>query len=735
LLMALMTSANASGGGKGDDTGILRKSIPERLIVLTFDDGCRSHATVVAPVLKRLAFNATFYVVKPGTFSPRRSWYVSYRELRSLAGDGFEIGNHTSRHQSGAEIEAFLDLEDYLLAHGIPKPSTVCWPVYRVNTDTFHSLLENGYGFGRGGHNRPYRPTVDHPLDAPSFTLNGNWTMGKFISVVRQATAGKVVVLCYHGVPDLQHPWVNVDPQVFAEQMQYLKTNGYKVIAMRDLAEYIDIAEASKLPPTVRDYKEPGPIQLVEGDAPYVADATSVGRARPAPQEPKKTVNRMRLNEESVPPGAITVEDDTCLELNRVTASNPLVLHGGVIKDLSGFGSNWSGPVTFNGNTHISVYSAMTFKGPITGPGGFTMVGRAKGKLCLQGPNTYTGETRIVEGLVEVRSPLYGNNLALWTPANITAEEGAELRLHVGGDQTFSADQAEHLLTSITGRVNHNGLLAGAVFALDTSYAKGVVTMDADISDAQGPGGGPFVLKKTGPGALRLSGRNSFTGPVRIEQGTLSVASFNSIAKRRPSSSLGAPKDSDNGQILLGNPSDRGPGTCTLQYTGNDESTDREINLVGGKSTVTLEHAGTGRLQFTGAVVISGYGSDKTLVLTGASGNTAEIVSAIGDPYDRRGVAVLSVTKNGHGTWVLSGQNTYSGPTRVLQGQLTLSGPKSLGEGAELHLSSRGIVSLDFEGHMTIEAIYVDGERQSAGTYSSTNLGKHIRGSGRIKTL
>ena len=135
LLVALMTSA--VGSAKGDEIEILRKAIPERLIVLTFDDGCRSHATVAAPVLKRLGFNATFYVVQPGVFSPRRSWYVSYRELQTLARDGFEIGNHTSRHQSGAKIEAFLELEDYLLAHKLPKPSTVCWPMYGVNTETY----------------------------------------------------------------------------------------------------------------------------------------------------------------------------------------------------------------------------------------------------------------------------------------------------------------------------------------------------------------------------------------------------------------------------------------------------------------------------------------------------------------------------------------------------------------------------------------------------------------------
>ena len=183
--------------------------------------------------------------------------------------------------------------------------------------------------------------------------------MEKFVSVVRQATAGRVVVLCYHGVPDVQHPWVNVDPVAFREQMHYLKANGYKVIAMRDLTEYIDVAQASKLPPTVRDYKEPGPIQLVEGDVPYVANVKELRTATLAQQQPeKKIANKIRLNREAVHPGDVTVNDDTCLELNRVTTASSLTLNGGEMRDLSGFGSNWSGPVTFDGNTHISVYTA-----------------------------------------------------------------------------------------------------------------------------------------------------------------------------------------------------------------------------------------------------------------------------------------------------------------------------------------------------------------------------------------
>ena len=60
-----------------------------------------------------------------------------------------------------------------------------------------------------------------------------------------------------------------------------------------------------------------------------------------------------------------------------------------------------------------------------------------------------------------------------------------------------------------------------------------------DISDSKGSGGGAFLLKKCGAGTLQLTGANSYTGQTILEGGTLSVASFDSVAKGKPGSSLG----------------------------------------------------------------------------------------------------------------------------------------------------------------------------------------------------
>jgi hypothetical protein len=53
------------------------------------------------------------------------------------------------------------------------------------------------------------------------------------------------VVLQFHGVPDLSHPWVHTPPEAFRQYMTYLKQNGYRAIAMRDLLKYYN---SSRLP-------------------------------------------------------------------------------------------------------------------------------------------------------------------------------------------------------------------------------------------------------------------------------------------------------------------------------------------------------------------------------------------------------------------------------------------------------------------------------------------------------
>jgi sialate O-acetylesterase len=70
-----------------------------------------------------------------------------------------------------------------------------------------------------------------------------DWTLDYFKTVIDRATEGNAIVLQFHGVPDVAHPWVHTDPVLFGRFMDYLEESDVKVIAMKDLDRYLDVQE------------------------------------------------------------------------------------------------------------------------------------------------------------------------------------------------------------------------------------------------------------------------------------------------------------------------------------------------------------------------------------------------------------------------------------------------------------------------------------------------------------
>ncbi len=106
-----------------------------------------------------------------------------------------------------------------------------------------NTIKEKSYDFARAGGARPYDPKKDNPLLIPSWAMNST-NKEEILDAFSQAHDGKIVVLTIHGVPDVEHPWVTTSPELFKEYLDFLKTNHYKVIALQDLAKYIDVKEA-----------------------------------------------------------------------------------------------------------------------------------------------------------------------------------------------------------------------------------------------------------------------------------------------------------------------------------------------------------------------------------------------------------------------------------------------------------------------------------------------------------
>lgn len=231
---------------------ILRQSIPDKLVVLTFDDAPASHFSRVAPMLQEYGFGGTFFVCEFPPNSKDSTLYMNWRQIQALDQMGFEVANHTHTHANVSK----LTKEEFNLQVGyieekcdsldISTPTNFAYPGYGLNAQNLKFLEDKNYHFARAGGSRPYDPELDHPYLIPSWATDGT-NKKEIFEALKMAKNGKIVILTIHGVPDIEHPWVNTPPELFEEYLTFLKQNDYQVISLKDLENYVDYAMARKI--------------------------------------------------------------------------------------------------------------------------------------------------------------------------------------------------------------------------------------------------------------------------------------------------------------------------------------------------------------------------------------------------------------------------------------------------------------------------------------------------------
>ncbi|MGE0760594.1 MAG: polysaccharide deacetylase family protein [Pirellulaceae bacterium] len=241
------------------------EAVPDKLVVLTFDDASRSHFTVARPLLLKYGFGATFFVTEGWDFATNPRDYMTWEQIAQLHRDGFEIGNHTRDHQA-VTAKSLPDLPHQVQAinarcqeHGIPQPVSFAYPGNAFTREALPVLRELGFLFARRGVNPEYayaegrgpayEPGLDDPLLIPTTgDARPAWSLANLQAAVAQARQGRIAVLQFHGVPDTAHDWVSTPAGQFEKFLQYLADKQYRVIALRDLARYVDPRVAPRDP-------------------------------------------------------------------------------------------------------------------------------------------------------------------------------------------------------------------------------------------------------------------------------------------------------------------------------------------------------------------------------------------------------------------------------------------------------------------------------------------------------
>jgi fibronectin-binding autotransporter adhesin len=363
-----------------------------------------------------------------------------------------------------------------------------------------------------------------------------------------------------------------------------------------------------------------------------------------------------------------------------------------------------SAAMALNNNTVFSVNGNLTVSGNISGSGSLGIVDT--GKLTLTGSNSYSGNTLVTSGTLEVAkaASLPGYS----TSGKVTVSSGAGLIVRAGAAGQWVESEINTLLSTV---------------ALPGSNTLGINTSDADFAYGSSLTGS-YKFLKSGSYNLLLTGSNAYTGTTEVVAGTLTAGKtaalpgYNSSGKITVDSgaTLAVRAGATSGEwaasdivTLRTNATFNSGSFLGIDTTGGSFSYGSPISgSIGltklGTNTLTL----TGTNTFTGAVNING-GLLKAASLSNLGSGTAMNFNGAGLQFDgvydpsartmtfQSGVATLDtqgntitlannignggaggLTKAGTGTLILNGSNSYTGNTLVSAGTLIVRKPAGL---------------------------------------------------------
>jgi fibronectin-binding autotransporter adhesin len=409
----------------------------------------------------------------------------------------------------------------------------------------------------------------------------------------------------------------------------------------------------------------------------YQSNSRGFGNALPAGKQ-------LNLN------GTVATANDATARTMIVEGSGKTVMNGRVIN--STLTDSVQGTIAKRGTGRLEVNNATnTLSGTWSSQGGLIVFGTsgAWGTAVIQtgssGGVSYAPGTADA-GWSTFASKLTGSGTNFGYLALPAADSAANLDF--SGTASGQLGNAPNLSVVGDGDMTYTGVVTPGSAGYNWGGLSGVLTLPANASV------GANTVKYTNGGTVVVAGSQSYSGATTVQgvvmqtsqngiasgtgsytaaaqypyQSTLSV---DSVANAGSASTLGSSSSAAANLVL-----DR----AVLRHTGaSNSSTDRLFTI--GAGGATLESTGAGAVTYGsagGTNAIAGA-SFRTLTLGGAStaANTISSILANG-----AGGEVLSLVKADAGTWVLGGDNTYTGTTSVLAGTLLVNGNQSGGFGA-----------------------------------------------------
>lgn len=129
---------------------VAQTELPEKPILLTFDDGYLDSYETVYPVLKEYGFEGTFFIITEFVDSGREG-YMTWPMIEEMAQAGQRIESHSRTHPDLATksrdglVWEILGAQETLTAHVGYRPRYFCYPGGTYNEETIQMLRELDY--------------------------------------------------------------------------------------------------------------------------------------------------------------------------------------------------------------------------------------------------------------------------------------------------------------------------------------------------------------------------------------------------------------------------------------------------------------------------------------------------------------------------------------------------------------------------------------------------------------
>jgi fibronectin-binding autotransporter adhesin len=416
---------------------------------------------------------------------------------------------------------------------------------------------------------------------------------------------------------------------------------------------------------------------------------------------------------------------------NLVIEGATLQYAGATTASDRGFTLVTSGVVTAGTIDVSTAGTNLTFSGQVTSPDNAGLTKTGAGTLTLSNAtNNYSGVTIVS-----------GGTLSVGTLANGGAASG------IGASSSASTN----MVLQTGGTLQYSGATASSDrgFTLGTGGGGIAVSNAASTLTLSGTAVGTGSLTKTGAGTLVLSGTNSYTGGNTVSAGTLRAGSTQAFGATTGSMTVAAGATLNlagfnNTVAALSGAGNVTLGAATLTSNGSSSSAGFFTGIISGTGGFTRAGLGTQAMTgcgntYTGVTTLSGTLSVDCLSDAGiasgigASSNitgglvfsgTGQLVYAgssvsINRGFTLSGLGIINVAtgsttlgfsgpvigsslrKDGSGTLVLSGTNTYTGTTQVTGGILRAGATNVFGTAAAaggMTLDNTTGVTLDLNG-------------------------------------